>query len=310
MNNKRKFQGMACLVLVMFFLVGCGASRTTPTILPEAATLPESTEASSEPTEVIPVLTVIQVESNATEQPPQTGNENTTLTAQDVLAGTEQTEWDLIILGDSDMPVSPMYYSKYFEEDLGVKIVKQYISQNSTFSPVVQLKEDQELRETIAEAEIIVFNIPFILPDTGGACWDYNKKMEVDGCFDISTNEFAETTRNMIREIKALVGEKGAMIRLQNFYVPIKYFQDNIRLQERTQDCLECFTKYWEAQSEVAIDEGIPIVDVFTLFHGENYDQNPYENGYIASDRMHVNLVGAEAIANLYRDVGYEYWKP
>ena len=289
--------------LAVLLLVGCAESPPIPTSMPETTALTEPTE---EPTELSPGA----ADLTPTELPPQPGNENKTLTAQDVLAGTEQTEWDLIILGDSDMTVSQMYYSKYFEEDLGIKIVRQYEPQDSPFSPLIQLQEDQELRAEIAEAEIIVFNIPFVRPIVGGACFDYNKKMEVDGCFDISIDEYKETTQNMIWEIKSLVGEKGAMIRLQNMLVPLRFWQDNLKLADRTQDCLECFVAYWDAQAEVAAQEGIPVIDVFTLFHGEDHDQDPYEKGYMASDLIHVNLVGAETIAKLYREVGYEYWKP
>jgi hypothetical protein len=32
--------------------------------------------------------------------------------------------------------------------------------------------------------------------------------------------------------------------------------------------------------------------------------------GYFDSDPIHVNDVGAKAIAELYRSVGYEYWLP
>jgi hypothetical protein len=54
---------MACLVLVMTFLVGCGASPATPTPLPEATPL-------REPTDIPTELTATQVEPSATPVPP------------------------------------------------------------------------------------------------------------------------------------------------------------------------------------------------------------------------------------------------
>ena len=232
------------------------------------------------------------------------------ITAQEILSMTKATEWDLVILGDSDMWLSYEYYSKYFEEDLGIDIVIHDETKPTTLTPVAQLNDDLELQLLISEAEIVVFNIPFVHPDVGGGCFDYDKEIEEDKCFEISQTEYTETTRNMIRAIKELVGEKGAMIRLQNMFVPTRYWQDNIRLEDRTTYCLECFAAYWQAQALVADEEGIPLVDVFTQFHGENRDQDPYENGFIGPDRIHVNEYGAEAIAKIYREIGYEYWKP
>ena len=54
---------MACLVLVMLFLVGCEASQSTPPPLPEATLLPE-------PSDIPPELTAAQVEPSATPVPP------------------------------------------------------------------------------------------------------------------------------------------------------------------------------------------------------------------------------------------------
>jgi len=58
MNSRKRLQQMAFLVLVVLFLVGCGASQETPTPLSQATTITEPTEA---PTE----LTATQVEPTA-----------------------------------------------------------------------------------------------------------------------------------------------------------------------------------------------------------------------------------------------------
>ena len=115
----------------------------------------------------------------------------------------------------------------------------------------------------------------------------------------------------MIHEIKNLLGPEGAMIRLQISFVPLQYWERNQFLEDRLEKCLECYSSYWEAQAHVAEDEGIPIVDVFTLFNGPEGNQDPYELGYFFdSDLLHVNFEGAKAIAELYQSIGYEYWLP
>jgi hypothetical protein len=70
MNIGKRLLQMACLVLVISFLVGCGTSQATPTPLPVATTLPEPTQAPPEPTEAPPEPTATQVEPTATPIPP------------------------------------------------------------------------------------------------------------------------------------------------------------------------------------------------------------------------------------------------
>ncbi|MFL7890546.1 MAG: hypothetical protein ACK2UM_06450 [Anaerolineales bacterium] len=240
----------------------------------------------------------------------QPGTKEQAFTAQNILAETGQKEWDLIVWGDSDMDPAYMFYSDYFEEDLGIKIVTHIETDDIDFIEIPDALEDQDLRDLIKDGDIIAFNIPIVRPSTGGACFDIRKDLINDGCFDVSLDEFTETTQRTIQEIKSLVGEKGAMIRLQNSYVPLKLFEGTQGSEDRSQGCFECFAEYFSAQAEIATEEGIPLVDVFTLFHGENHQQDPYEKGYISADNIHVNRPGAEEIAKLYRQVGYEYWKP
>jgi hypothetical protein len=234
------------------------------------------------------------------------------LSAPTVIAESGQTEWDLTVLGDSDMWNSFNFYSKYFEEDLGVSITvhNQTMGGAPTTRPLTQLQEFQYLRDLISESEIVVFNVPFVNPGVGGACFISSYTFEDDGCFDMSMEEYAETTRAIITEIKSLVGDSGAMIRLQNMFIPTRWWETHSSLADRTQPCFECYAAYWEAQAKVAEEEGIPVVDVFTLFHGLDHDQDPYDKGYIGADLIHTNTDGAKAIADLYRETGYEYWKP
>lgn len=240
----------------------------------------------------------------------QRSDQATVLTAPTVIAESGQTEWDLTVMGDSDMWLSFNYYSKYFEEDLGVSIIVHSETVGGSLTTLTRLQKNQRLRDLISESEIVVFNVPFVNPEVGGACFNASYTFEDDGCFDITMEEYAETTRAMITEIKSLVGDSGAMIRLQNMFVPTRWWQTHSSLADRTQPCLECYAAYWEAQAKVAEEEGIPIVDVFTLFHGPDHDQDPYDMGYFGSDPIHVNDEGAKAIADLYRKTGYEYWKP
>ena len=72
MSSTDVIQKSVCLVMLVFFLVGCGTSQATPTPLPEATTLAEPTQALPEPTEAPPEPTATQVEPTATPIPPTT----------------------------------------------------------------------------------------------------------------------------------------------------------------------------------------------------------------------------------------------
>jgi lysophospholipase L1-like esterase len=231
-------------------------------------------------------------------------------TAQESIARDETKEWDLVILGDSDMWLSYEYYVPMFEEDLGIDIVVHNETRPGTLSPTLVLRGNQHLQNLISEAEIIVFNVPFVFPGIGGACFIESLSLEEDGCFSITQEEYTEWTSEMITLIKELVGSHGAMIRLQNMFVPLEYWRQDEVLRERLDTCLACFASYWDAQAKVAEEEGIYLVDVFSLLHGFDGEQDPYEKGYFGSDIIHVNDEGAKAIAELYRSVGYEFWLP
>ena len=197
-----------------------------------------------------------------------------------------------------------------FEEDLGIEIVVHDKTRPGVRSPATSLSGNQEIMNLVSEAEIIVFNVPFVYPGTGGACFYQSLSMEDYGCFDVTQEEYSAWTLEMIILFKEQVGSEGAMIRLQNMFVPLDFWKSDEVLRPRLETCLSCFKSYWDAQAEVAKDEDIPLIDVFTLFHGPMGDQDPYAEGYFGADPIHVNEKGAIVIAELYRSIGYEYWMP
>ena len=100
----------------------------------------------------------------------QRSDQATVLTAPTVIAESGQTEWDLTVMGDSNMWLSFNYYSKYFEEDLGVSIIVHDETVAEHLTTLRRLQRSQRLRDLISESEIVVFNVPFVNPEVGGAC--------------------------------------------------------------------------------------------------------------------------------------------
>ena len=99
---------MACLVLVMSFLVGCGALQATLTPLPEATLLPEPTDAPPEPT-------ATQVEPTATPVPP-----TTTPTARPLTATPTTTQVFTLVTSAEEIIgtwYSGMYYIRFDRDE-------------------------------------------------------------------------------------------------------------------------------------------------------------------------------------------------
>ena len=62
------------------------------------------------------------------------------------------------------------------------------------------------------------FNNPLSSPIMGSAC--FRPSVELDeGCFKETVDEYAENTRQIIKEIKSLVDENGAMIILPSDFL-------------------------------------------------------------------------------------------
>jgi hypothetical protein len=221
------------------------------------------------------------------------------------------SQGDLVIFGDSAMWYTHEYYSKYYQEELGVPITVYDKSRASNPSSqwIRYIGDDTELRELISMAEIIAFNIPLSNPIMGGACFRPSVELE-EGCFKETADEYAENTSQIIKEIKSLVDENGAMIILQSDFMPVNWWLEEDGLEDRIDFCLECFDSYYEAQAAVASEEGILFIDVLHALNGEYLDENPADIELVGEDGIHVNDEGAKLIAELYQNAGFEIWVP
>lgn len=217
---------------------------------------------------------------------------------------------DLVIFGDSDMLFAYEYFDDYYAEVLGVPVTVYDLTRfpNPSEMWVSWLQSDEALRELIAMAEVVAFNVPLVAPSSGGYCFREDIALE-EGCFRESLDTYVANTRTIIQEIKRLAGEKPVIIRLQNGLVPVDWWGE-MGMAERVEPCLACYEQYFAAIAQVAGKEGVGYIDVLHAFNGADLTQNPTTTGMLGEDGIHINDRGAQFIADLYRQAGAEAWQP
>jgi hypothetical protein len=244
-------------------------------------------------------------------------------------------EWDLLILSDSSNWGVGQYYAKLIEADMNVKVnlhdcwvdtlpilkVLQTLQSGGTWSSVVGDKSCQNpVTDLVKEAEVMVLfgnavgsDSPFGF-DTcvqGGfegknklAGFDTYKDKLLTSC---SVEKWATYKTNLgllIDEIDKIRESRPLILRMTDRYIPV-----HSMLQANGVDevCTACVGAFSEAIRQVAEEHGVPIADTLAGFNRKGYMSDPVEAGYIGSDGVHISDKGAQFIATLLQQTGYEY---
>ena len=149
MNIRRKIQQIACLVLVMSFLIGCGSSQATPTPLPVATPLPD-------PTDIPPELTATQIEPTATHVP-STNIPNPT-SCHEVEGNCLELSFD----GDTCVYKGPTEIKPG-----SVTLLLLNESRGGALAGLVRLRDDktiQDVRDRFVEEPITEHGTPWTIP--------------------------------------------------------------------------------------------------------------------------------------------------
>ena len=75
-------------------------------------------------------------------------------------------------------------------------------------------------------------------------------------------------------------------------------------------ECITCWENYNNAIHQAADEFGVLVAPVFDTWNGLDHTENPNDKGYTRDDQTHPNEKGAEVIAQLLRDLGYEPMVP
>lgn len=226
----------------------------------------------------------------------------------------EPGEWDYIVLGDSLTQFYPSKFKALIEEnfdgEVTINMKNRCVGGQSSSELLEYLQTDEKLREEIRDAELITFFIPF------GGCEEamagYTEEADCGGednqdCLRECLAIYKDDTNAIFEELVSLRSPSDALLRahdVHQFYTKL--------LQEKNK--FDVINGYWrEANAHVvAVAEkyDIPCAHVYDAFMGEDGRQPPEDNGLVWSDMIHTSQEGAQLLADLLHQLGYELASP
>jgi lysophospholipase L1-like esterase len=228
-----------------------------------------------------------------------------------LVACSAPSEWDYVALGDSTVVVGGGYaapYAAHIEADLDVKIrlSNRGVLGMKSGELLDQLRNNQELRDAISEAEIATLVIgfndlgwPLIDPDGRGNCGG----ADTADCIRDALESFRVNYDAIIAELFTLCSSKTIIRTMTYPYGSLEHwgFDEDLR---------PFFEPLNDYIVQAASENNIPVALVHLAFNGPNGDEDPADKGYLASDGLHISEVGAAVIADLHQELGYEYTCP
>ncbi len=204
-------------------------------------------------------------------------------------------------------------YAAHLERDLGVKVKMHDWARGELGSRrlLENLRTDPELRRDIGEAEVVIFNIgptAFLNPantysfGSPGACGGTDNQ----DCLREALKEYKADTDAIIAEIVSLRSPSEALIRTMDSH-------EFMAQDWKAAGAFDVINTYKQDANEhviqVANEHYIPVARVYAAFRGPNGDEDPVDKGYVY-DGLHPTEEGADLVAELFRELGYEYAPP
>jgi hypothetical protein len=203
-------------------------------------------------------------------------------------------------------------YAAHLERDLGVKVKIHDWARGELGSSYLleDLRTDPELRRDIGEAEVVIFAMwPTVFENPAntysfgspGACGGTDNQ----DCLREALKVYKEDTDAIFAELVSLRSPSDALIRTMDFHLNVK--------ELKATGAFEVINTYWQDANEyviqVAGEHHIPVARVYAAFMGPNGDEDPMDKGYVF-DGIHPTEKGADLMAELFRELGYEYAPP
>jgi lysophospholipase L1-like esterase len=231
------------------------------------------------------------------------------------LMGCADNAWNYVALGDS-YPAGygaersyVDYFAKQVEADLGVRVeIHNFARTGLTTSGLLSLiRNDGEIREAIRDTDIITlwigwndFRDPLLQYYAGNCGGDENLD-----CFLKTSEEFNKNIDAVLDEILTLTSPQETIIRIADAGIPLSFM--NTWQQQGMFETLQelCFEVWRDYLVEAAHQRNITVVYTYQVLNGSN--GNEIMKGIYQSDGIHFNARGQRLIADLHREVGYEY---
>ncbi len=314
-NQKRWRPSLvAAMFLLLAGLFACGGAQTVETsaepVANETTVIAKKQVATEVPTSIPPTASEAPVEA-VTEEPtasPPTPEEQ--LSALD--------EWDLVWISDSTGWGAADIYGQFIAEDMGVNVIvhdfaKPVLSAGEVLGGLRRERlasyKVARLADAVAEAEIVVFYANPIhsmsdeYPDDSN-CMLGN--LYVNSCPPVAFDLYRQHLGEIYDQILELRGDQPMIIHAYDSYqFPRRWAEDDV-----LEECQACWGVYTQAIHDAAAAHGIPIAHVYDAFTGPDHEIDPRDTGLIGGDGQHTTEAGAELIASLVRDLGYEVTSP
>jgi lysophospholipase L1-like esterase len=199
-------------------------------------------------------------------------------------------------------------YSAYLAADLGTEVSVANFGTPSWLSAslLFALREDQAMRASVAEADVITIFIGL-----NDFQWMRGQYLDADsafcpppkdGCMPAVVDWFTANWTAIIQEIRSLNNSTGTAVRALTIYNPYV-------AEDSAQGNFAYFDSYLQ-QMNAVIDSsgarGVRVADVHDAFNGPGGDQDATAMGFFtAPDVLHPNVDGHERIAHELRAQGY-----
>jgi hypothetical protein len=168
---------------------------------------------------------------------------------------------------------------------------------------VARLRSDEELRQDLRDAEIIVFDVPVgILNDV---CPGEPGTLTVEehaGCFDEAVALYESDVEAVFEELVALRDPADAMIRVTDVW---QFFYPTF-VEAGTYDVVR---PRWQEMNKAVHAQadrfGIPMVPSYEEFSGPDGDRDPVASGDVQDDQLHLSQQGVDRFVDLLVSEGF-----
>ncbi|OGO35847.1 MAG: hypothetical protein A2W35_10595 [Chloroflexi bacterium RBG_16_57_11] len=225
------------------------------------------------------------------------------------------TEWRLVVIGDSSLWGLGEAYASQIEKDLGVKVnVDDFALPNLSAGSVLGALHTgkspnmrlEQLPKAVRDAEVVVM---FVNPLDSV---DPAIPLNFEGCFGCAapqaceTEAFAKYTADMSAiwaKIIELRAGQPTILRATDLYNPLVEQWNSCDIFAA---CEACWGNLSAAARQAAQAFNIPFLSRFDAFGGEDHIEDPREKGYIRDDGEHPTELAGQFTAELLAKMGYE----
>lgn len=222
--------------------------------------------------------------------------------------------WLYVALGDS-LPAGygvgrsyVDYYAEYIEADLGMEVtVHNWAEGGETTGGLLRkISQNQGLREDIRTAQVITIWI-------GGNDIFFDHCIRDDAadmeCLRAAVTRLEQNIDAILAQILSLTSTSRTLILIADISIPNYVFDDwqtRGLFDELKGPAFEDWSNYIV---QAATNQNISVVDSYRALNGPNGDQELSEE-YLQADGIHPSEIGHRFIADLHRQVGYEFTVP